>query len=115
MANSRRKGKTYELEVAAILRLHHLDARRGQQYSGANGDPDVVCEALGRYHLECKRRAKQISAADMYKFMEQADRDKRPGQVPVVVHRIDQEGSLVTMRIDDWIDMAKKAEGVDDE
>ena len=109
MTNSRRKGKGYELEVAAILRLHGLEARRGQQYSGANGDPDVVCPALDKYHLECKRREKRISASDMYEFLAQADRDRRTSQVPVIVHRIDREENLVTMRLDDWVEMAKKA------
>ena len=36
--NSKHKGKRGELEVAAILREHGYDARRGQQYSGASGD-----------------------------------------------------------------------------
>lgn len=107
MTNSRRKGADYEREVAQALRDHGLHARRGQQYSGANGDPDVVCEELPDFHLELKRRKAQISAADMYSFMRQAETDMYSGQIPVVIHRIDQMPSLVTMRLEDWIRLAK--------
>lgn len=108
MTNSRRKGAEYEREVARILRAHSLHARRGQQYSGANGDPDVVCLELDDVHLELKRRKKYISAADMYGFMEQATRDALDGQMPVVVHRVDFEKSLVTMRLDDFIQLVRR-------
>lgn len=40
--NSRSKGAVGEREVAGILRGYGYKARRGQQYSGANGDADVV-------------------------------------------------------------------------
>lgn len=111
MTNSRRKGAGYEREIAKQLKDRHgLDARRGQQYSGANGDPDVICPALSHYHLELKRRAKQISAAEMYRFLDQATQDARPGQVPVVIHRIDGERSLATMDFDEWVRMAQEGE-----
>ena len=108
MTNSRRKGKEYELEVAKQLREHGLNARRGQQYSGANGDPDVICEEWPDLHLELKRRERNISAFEQYKFMDQAVNDAKDGQMPVVVYRIDYEQSLVTMRLDDFIELAKK-------
>lgn len=113
MTNSRRKGAEYEREIARELRIHGLDARRGQQYAGANGDPDVVSEDLAAFHLELKRREKYISAADLYEFMLQAVRDARDGEIPVVIHRIDREKSLATMRLDEWIELAKnyKQEG----
>ena len=107
MTNSRRKGKEYELEIAWELRDHGLHARRGQQYSGANGDPDVVCEELPEYHLELKRRGDRFSAAELYDAMRQAVRDMHEGQVPVVIHRIDREESLATMKLSDWIELAK--------
>lgn len=112
MTNSREKGARYEREIAERLRIHGLNARRGQQYSGANGDPDIVCEDLERFHLECKRRAKYIAAADLYEFMEQAERDSQPGaepKIPAVIHRINGEPSLVTMYLDDWIEVAAAA------
>lgn len=51
--NSREKGKRGERELAGELRRHGYDARRGQQYCGANGDADVV--GLSGLHIECKR------------------------------------------------------------
>lgn len=110
MPRSRRKGAEYEREVAKVLRDAGLNARRGQQYSGANGDPDVVCDDLPLFHLELKRRKEHISAADMYAFMEQAKRDKRAGQMPVIVHRTDKHESLVTMRLSDWLVIVKPDE-----
>ena len=53
--NSRSRGATGEREVASILRgKKNKKARRGQQYSGANGDADVV--GLPGIHIEVKRR-----------------------------------------------------------
>lgn len=40
--NSRTKGAAGERELASKLREYGFEARRGQQYSGANGDADVV-------------------------------------------------------------------------
>lgn len=48
--NSREKGKRGELELAKLLRDCGFDTRRGQQYSGANGDADVV--GLPGIHIE---------------------------------------------------------------
>ena len=52
--NSRSKGAKGERELAKILREYGYPCRRGQQYSGANGDADVV--GLPNIHIEVKRR-----------------------------------------------------------
>lgn len=49
----REKGKRGERELAGILRKYGFDSRRGQQYSGANGDADVA--GLPGIHVEVKR------------------------------------------------------------
>ena len=51
--NSKRKGSNGEREIAKILRDHGYEARRGQQYSGANGDADVI--GVPGVHIEVKR------------------------------------------------------------
>ena len=54
MVNSRDKGKRYERHVASLFRAEGYDARRGQQYSGANGDADVV--GVRGIHIEAKHQ-----------------------------------------------------------
>ena len=54
--NSKLKGAKFERKVAAMLKDHGFDARRGQQYCGANGDADVV--GLPGIHIEAKKKEK---------------------------------------------------------
>lgn len=97
--NSKAKGKRGELEVAKILREHGYDARRGQQFSGANGDPDVV--GLPGVHIEVKYR----EHLNLYEAMAQSKGDALPGEIPVVVHRKSREKWLVTLDFERWLDM----------
>ncbi|MBQ2649423.1 MAG: hypothetical protein IJF82_19050 [Achromobacter sp.] len=64
--------------MAKILREHGYDTRRGQQYSGANGDADVV--GLPGIHIECKR----VQALNLTKAMEQAERDAQGGSATLI-------------------------------
>lgn len=96
--NSRQKGARGERELANILRdCYGYDTRRGQQYSGANGDADVV--GLPGIHIECKR----VERLDLYGAMEQAKGDAMREEFPAVFHRKNNEGWLVTMELDDWM------------
>ena len=95
--NSRSKGARGEREVAKILRDYGYDCRRGQQYSGANGDADVV--GLPGIHIEVKRRER----LDIYSAISQAVRDAREGEKPTVFHRKNDCEWLVTMRLDDFM------------
>ncbi len=54
---SKEKGKHGEREVAELLRKYGFDARRGQQFSGGDGSPDVVHNIEG-LHIEVKRTEK---------------------------------------------------------
>lgn len=92
--NSRNKGAAYEREIAKKLREYGYKARRGQQYSGANGDADVI--GLEGVHLECKRTER----TDLYGWLAQAENDARDGELPVVVHRKNNSKSLVIMDFD---------------
>ena len=79
--NSRMKGKRGELELARALRAFGYDCRRGVQYSGANGDADVV--GLPGIHIECKR----VERLNLEDAMAQSRRDAREEEIPVVMHR----------------------------
>lgn len=95
--NSRAKGKAGELELAQLLRAYGYTARRGQQYSGANGDADVV--GLPGVHIECKR----VEKLDLYAAVEQSVRDAHVDELPAVFHRKNRHGWLVTVRLDDFL------------
>lgn len=100
--NGNRKGKSGELELSKKLREHGFDCRRGQQYCGAEGDADVL--GLPQIHIECKRVEKMnVSVA-----MSQAIGDAKEGNMPTVFHRKSREPWLVTMRLDDWIELYKE-------
>ena len=99
--NSRDKGARGERELAAKLREHGYDCRRGQQFSGANGDADVV--GLDGIHIEVKR----VERLNLSDAMSQAISDAKMGRIPVVMHRKNNEPWLVTMRFDEWIEFYK--------
>ncbi len=100
--NSRQKGATFERTLAKILREHgYTDARRGQQYAGANGDADVV--GIQGIHIE----AKAVENLNLYKAYEQSCRDAREGEVPVVIHKKNRKPILVTLALEDWLDEEK--------
>ena len=69
--NSRNKGAKGERELAEKLRGMGFKTRRGQQYSGANGDADVV--GIEGLHIECKR----VERLDLDGAMERARRGFR--------------------------------------
>lgn len=102
--NSRDKGAKGERELAGKLREFGYDARRGQQFCGANGDADVV--GLPGIHIECKR----VERLNLYDAMSQSVRDAREGEVPTVFHRKNHCEWLVTMRMKDWMQMYSNGE-----
>lgn len=95
--NSRQKGARGERELANVLKEYGYDTRRGQQYSGTNGDADVV--GLPHIHIECKR----VEKLNIDKAMQQSMDDARENEVPVVMHRKDRQRWLVTMTMDEWM------------
>lgn len=101
---SRDKGKRFERELASAFRDYGYDARRTSQYCGQPGDAaDVV--GLPGIHIE----AKHVEKIQIYDWMEQAKRDaEKSGRKPVVFFRKNRTETLVTMRLDDWMDLYKE-------
>lgn len=104
MTNSRRKGAEFERKLANILKEYGFPARRGQQYSGINGDADVV--GLKHIHIE----AKAVEKLNLYDAMEQSKRDARTGEIPVVIHKKNRKNILVTLELPDFITMYREFE-----
>ena len=103
---SREKGKRGEREIAKILREYGYDqCRRGEQFSGANGDADVV--GLPGVHLEIKR----VEKLNLYDAMAQSKHDAEASNLdekPVVMHRRNNCQWLVTMALNDWIELYRE-------
>ena len=101
----RNKGKEGEREVARILREHGFDdARRGQQFQGSPGSPDVV--GLPGFHIEVKR----TEQCRLYDYMAQACLEAGDGEVPVVFHRQSRKPWVAILPMEDFLEMAKELE-----
>lgn len=103
--NSKRKGNRAERELLNILQSHGLDAHRNdQQYIGGVDNPDISVK-IGpvSVHVECKRVERLALAA----ALRQAHRDAR-NALPVVVHRRSREPWLVTMELEDLLQIIGK-------
>lgn len=102
--NSRQKGATFERRLAGMLREYGYDCRRGQQYSGVNGDADVV--GLPGVHIE----AKAVERLNLYDAMSQSKRDARQGEIPVVIHKKNRCNVLVTMEFENFMELYRECE-----
>jgi hypothetical protein len=100
--SQREKGKRGERELAAKLTEYFGEkCRRGQQYCGVAGDADVV--GLEGVHIESKR----VEMFSLYPSLEQADSDKKPGDVPVVCHRRNGKDWVAVVYLKDLMRLAE--------
>lgn len=96
---SRNKGKRGELELAHLLETFGYNARRGQQFSGKNGDADVV--GVDGMHIECKRCESYL----IDKWLEQSIGDAKDGEVPVVMFRKNNSYWKVCLTLNDFMEL----------
>lgn len=70
------------------------------------GESDIV--GLPGIHIECKR----VEKLNIHTAMEQAKAEaaKRHDGVPTVFHRRDRTEWLVTMRLEDWLELYRQKE-----
>ena len=94
--NSRAKGAKGERELANKLKEYGYNCRRGQQFSGLEGE-DVV--GLDYIHIECKR----VEKLNIDEALKQSKRDSKKNQIPAVFHRKNNKKWKVTMELEDWI------------
>jgi len=99
-AKQQRKGRGGELELSRILQAAGFPVQPGQAVS-FGAVPDLV--GLPGVHVEVKR----VERLNVENAMDQAARDaERFGDgVPCVFHRKNRRPWLVTMMLDDWLDM----------
>lgn len=99
--NSRAKGAAGERELAHWLEERGLQARRGQQFNGLEGK-DVVCDELP-IHIECKR----VETLQLYKALEQAERDAKD-ETAVVFHRRNRKKWVAILDADELIKLYQR-------
>ena len=99
---SRNKGKVGEREVAALLREHGFEGRRGVQYQGGPDSADVV--GLPGWHVEVKR-TETLSA---YAALNQALEDCGDN-FPVVLHRRNNEPWIAIFEAEVFLRLIKAA------
>jgi hypothetical protein len=104
--NSKQKGARFERHLASLFREYGYDARRTAQYCGNTGDAsDVV--GLPGLHIEAKHQ----NQMRLYEWMSQAKRDSvGTGRLPAVFHKKDYAEILVTMTLDDFMNLYREWE-----
>ncbi len=98
----RDKGARGERELAKKLtEIFDVEARRGRQYSGGPGSPDVIVEIDG-IHFEVKRTEK----LSLYPAIEQSKSDSGE-DIPVVAHRRNHKDWLFVCFLEDLPKISK--------
>lgn len=83
---------------AQLCREHgYANVRRTAQYCGNTGEA-ADCVGLPGIHIEVKN----VEHLNVSNAMAQAVRDSRDRAIPIVAHKKNREGWLITMRADDW-------------
>lgn len=106
--NSKQKGARFERLLASRFRDYGYDARRTAQYCGNTGDASDVIGLPG-IHIEAKHQEQMR----LYEWMAQAKRDAEAGgkvALPAVFHKKNHEEILVTMTLDDWMNLYREWE-----
>lgn len=107
--NSKQKGARFERLLASKFREYgYTDARRTAQYCGNTGDASDVIGLPG-LHIEAKHQERM----QLYDWMSQAISDARAGgglRLPAVFHKKNNADILVTMRLDDFMQIYKEYE-----
>lgn len=103
---SKDKGARFERTLAGKLREYGYEARRTAQYCGNTGDAsDVV--GLPGLHIEAKHQERM----SLYEWMAQAKRDSRgTGRLPAVFHKKNNAPILVTMELEDFMNIYREWE-----
>ena len=98
--SQQRKGADGERELAGLLREYGYEIERGGSLSFGEV-PDLI--GLPGVHIEVKR----VERLNVPEAMEQAIRDSErfSDGMPVLFHRRNRKPWLVTMRIQDWMEL----------
>lgn len=103
--NSKRKGKTFELKIAKILRSSGLDKQAKRSFqSGANWSWKSDIYTSLDFSIECKKQ-EQVHIWD---WMDQAETQRKAYKPPVLMMTSNNRPILAVMKIEDWINLVKE-------
>ena len=97
MVNQRNKGARGERDCAKAWAAIGMNARRGQQFSGAEGKDVIGPKGI---HIECKW-VERFGGRELRLAIEQSLRDSFTDETAVVCHKISREPWLLTLRLED--------------
>lgn len=107
--HSRDKGHRFERQVAKdagkALGFNDGEVRRTLQSRGGASEGSDISIA-GHFAIECKRY-KEVKGL-VVRALRQAERDAKPGQIPIAICKGDREDAIVSMRYDDFWDMVQE-------
>ena len=101
--NSKDKGRRFEQFLATYFKAHGYNAHRTAQYCGNTGEAADIVGLLG-IHVEAKHQ----ETMRLYEWMAQAVNDataSKKNVFPTVFHKKNRAEVLVTMRLDDWMQL----------
>jgi hypothetical protein len=107
LKHAKEKGARFERKLSSIFRSYgYEDARRTAQYCGKSGEAaDVI--GLPGLHIEAKHQEKMY----LYDWMSQAKSDAAgTGKIPAVFHKKNNAAILVTMELDDFMEVYREWE-----
>lgn len=102
--SQQRKGRNGEMELSALLNSFGYSTHIGRALNFGT-EPDI--SGLDGIHIECKRN----EHLNIYDALMQSIRDSERFKdgVPVVIHRKNRHGWIVTMQLEDWIKMYQES------
>ena len=104
--NSKKKGKTGELEFSRLCRSEGYETHRTAQYCGNTGEAADI-QGLPYVHVEIKR----VEKLNIHEAMRQSIHDAHTSAaIPIVAHRRNNDEWLVTMRATDWFALYREWE-----
>lgn len=100
----REKGARFEREVARVMAEIWQQSRRNLEAPGASGDHGIDVIGAGPFVPQVKRRRKYAPVNCIFEVDEDA---VQPGQVPLLITKGDYLPSMVVMRFDDFMGIAR--------
>lgn len=104
MTNGKRKGSRGERELRDEFNIAGFPCHRSQQFCGRAGDADITFEdpdLNSCLHVECKR----VEQLNLWRAILQSEKDAKPGQIPIVCHKKNRTGWVVSMAFDQWVEL----------